>query len=138
MNTPFINEVFNMGKLVEDAKASSEIKRINERLKDLARNFGTDSKIYQQLQNTIINAAAVENRQARAYGKIAREVYGSVAPRITRKKWAYRKTIPTAHFLVYLSGLSSRPFLFFCEFYKRIELQPPDTASAQSGFPLWD
>ena len=53
-----------MGKLLDDAKASSEIKRINERLKDLARNFGTDSKIYQQLQNTIINATAVENRQA--------------------------------------------------------------------------
>lgn len=70
-----------MGKLVADAKASSEIKRINERLKDLARNFGTDSKIYQQLQNTIINATSVENRQARAYGKIAREVYGSVAER---------------------------------------------------------
>lgn len=70
-----------MGKLLDDAKASSEIKRINERLKDLARNFGTDSKIYQQLQNTIINATAVENRQARAYGKIARDVYGSVAER---------------------------------------------------------
>lgn len=70
-----------MGKLVEDARASSEIKRINERLKDLARNFGTDSKIYQQLQNTIINATAVENRQARAYGKIARKVYGSVSER---------------------------------------------------------
>ena len=70
-----------MGKLVDDARASSEIKRINERLKDLARNFGTDSIIYQQLQNTIINATSVENRQARAYGKIAREVYGSVAER---------------------------------------------------------
>ena len=70
-----------MGKLLDDAKASSEIKRINERLKDLARNFGTDSKIYQQLQNTILNATAVENRQARAYGKIARQVYGSVAER---------------------------------------------------------
>ena len=37
-----------MGKLVDDARASSEIKRINERLKDLARNFGTDSKIYKK------------------------------------------------------------------------------------------
>ena len=70
-----------MGKLLDDAKASSEIKRINERLKDLARTFGTDSKIYQQLQNTIINVTAVDNRQARAYGKIARDVYGSVAER---------------------------------------------------------
>ena len=111
MNTPFINEVFNMGKLVEDAKASSEIKRINERLKDLARNFGTDSKIYQQLQNTIINAAAVENRQARAYGKIAREVYGSVAPRITRKNGRIGKQfLPPIFWCIYpdfLPGLFS-------------------------------